>query len=572
MLDFQAVVDERTGREALEVPLAGVSLLDCPLFNKGSAFPDDERTEFGLHGLLPPHVGSIEEQLERRYRDFQQRRTDLQQHVYLRDLQDRNEVLFYRLLRDHIAEMLPLVYTPTVGEACQLFSRIYRKPRGLFLASERQGELDAILANRPYREVDVVVVTDGERILGLGDQGVGGMGIPVGKLSLYTLCGGIHPARALPVFLDAGTDNPDLLADPLYLGQRHPRLRGADYDDFIEAFVSALERALPGVLLQWEDFALPNARRLLERYADRLCTFNDDVQGTAAVALAAVLAAGSVTGTDLADQRVVILGAGSAGTGIADGIAAALVASGLSEVAARQRLWLVDRHGLLHAGMAGLSPAQRPYARPAADLAGWQPDGAGALPLAEVVERVRPTVLIGASGQPGAFAEPAVRALARLVERPTILPLSNPTSRSEATPADLVAWSDGRALVASGSPFADVPFAGRTIRISQCNNAYIFPGVGQGAIAAGARRVTGAMFLAAARALAEGTPARQDPDAGLFPPLGEIAQVSRRIALAVAAEAQRLGLAEPTSPEERARRVDASWWEPRYRPLRRRRG
>ncbi len=363
MLDFKTTIDE-AGEEVLEVPLSGLQLLDCPVLNKGSAFPDDERAAFGLLGVLPPHVGSIEEQLERRYRDFLQKRTELQQHVYLRDLQDRNEVLFYRLMLDHIAEMMPLVYTPTVGEACQHFSRIYRKPRGLFISYEHRDDIGAILANRPYREVDVIVVTDGERILGLGDQGVGGMGIPVGKLSLYTLCGGVHPARALPILLDAGTDNTDALGDPLYLGWRHERLRGQPYDDFVEAFVQAVTRTFPGVLLQWEDFALPNARRLLERHRDRLCTFNDDIQGTAAVALAAVLAAGRATGTRLADQRIVILGAGSAGTGIADQIVAAQGAEGVDESEALARLWLVDRHGLLRADMAGLQPFQGRYAQP----------------------------------------------------------------------------------------------------------------------------------------------------------------------------------------------------------------
>jgi malate dehydrogenase (oxaloacetate-decarboxylating) len=569
VLDFKTATDE-TGEEVLEVSLSGLQLLDCPTLNKGSAFPDDERTEFGLHGVLPPHVGSIEEQLERRYRDFLQKRTELQQHVYLRDLQDRNEVLFYRLMHDHIAEMMPLVYTPTVGEACQHFSRIYRKPRGLFISYEHRDNIDAILANRPYREVDVIVVTDGERILGLGDLGVGGMGIPVGKLSLYTLCGGIHPARALPILLDAGTDNLDALGDPLYLGWRHERLRGQAYDDFVEAFVQAVTRTFPRVLLQWEDFALPNARRLLERYRERLCTFNDDIQGTAAVALAAVLAAGRATATRLADQRIVVLGAGSAGTGIADQIVAAEAAEGVPESEALARLWLVDRHGLLRADMADLQPFQRRYAQPPDRLGGWRRDGDGAIGLIEVVERVRPTVLIGTSGQPGAFAEPAVRAMAQYVERPAIFPLSNPTSRSEATPADLIAWTDGRALVATGSPFADVSHDGRTIKIGQCNNAYIFPGMGQGVIASGARRVSDTMFLAAARALAECSPAPTAPGAPLLPPLEEIVRVSRRVALAVAAEAQRQGLADPCSPEELGRRIDARWWTPRYRRMRRR--
>lgn len=570
MLDFATVRDPATGEEVVEVPLGGLQILDCPIFNKGSAFPEDERDAFGLHGLLPPHVGSLEEQLQRRYRDYQDRLTPLQQHIYLRDLQDRNEVLFYRLMRDHIEEMLPIIYTPVVGEACEHFSRIYRRPRGLFLSVDRREELDAILANRPFRAVDVVVVTDGERILGLGDLGVGGMGIPVGKLALYTLCGGIDPARTLPIVLDVGTDNADDLADPLYLGWRHKRLRGSDYDAFIEAFVAAVERNLPAVLLQWEDFALPNAHRLLERYRDRLCTFNDDIQGTSAVALAALLAAGAVTGTSLGDQRIVILGAGSAGSGIADGIVAALVADGMDLEAARDRLWLIDRAGLLHDRMPALASFQAPYARSFVELADWWHDGSSGPGLEDVIKRVRPSVLIGVSGQPGAFPEEAIRAMARHVDRPAIFPLSNPTSRSEAMPSDLLAWTDGRAMIATGSPFPDLEYDGRTIRISQCNNAYIFPGVGQGLLAAGARRVPDSIFLAAARALAACAPARVDPDSGLLPPLVEIAQVSRRVALAVGLEAQRLALATATTPEELQRRIDERWWEPRYRKLRRR--
>jgi len=567
MMDFEAAIDESSGEEVIRVPLAGLPLLDCPVFNKGSAFPESERAEFGLHGLLPPHVGSIEEQLDRRYRDFSEKRTDLQQHVYLRDLQDRNEVLFYRLLHDHIAEMMPLIYTPVVGEACRHFSRIYRRPRGLFVSAQHVDDLGEILANRPFRKVDVIVATDGERILGLGDLGVGGMGIPVGKLSLYTLCGGIHPSRTLPIMLDAGTDNPEALADPLYLGWRHPRLRGSAYDDFIESFVQAVQRAMPDALLQWEDFALPNARRLLEKYRDRLCSFNDDIQGTSAVALAAALAAGAASGVPLTDQRVVILGAGSAGTGIADGLVAALVDEGMTEPRALDRLWLVDRPGLLLDGIPGLQPFQARFAKADDRVLGWSRSLDGSIPLAEVIDRVRPTTLIGASGQPGAFDEPAIRAMAGQVARPIILPLSNPTSRCEATPGNLLRWTDGRAIVAAGSPFDDVQLEGRTVRVAQCNNAYIFPGIGQGVVASKARRITDAMFLTAARTLAACSPARSDPDLGLFPPWEEIGPVSRRIALAVAAEAVKSGLAGSVGPDEARRRLDAGWWIPHYARL-----
>jgi malate dehydrogenase (oxaloacetate-decarboxylating) len=568
MIEFNEVLDPATGERVLEVPFTGTALLDTPLFNKGSAFPADERHALGLLGLLPPHVGDIEEQLARRYREYDQRISDLDRHIFLRALQDRNETLFYRLLQDHLAQTLPIIYTPVVGEACQLFSHIYRKHRGLFLSYPDRASIDTIFAHRPYRDVEVIVVTDGERILGLGDQGVGGMGIPVGKLSLYTLCGGIHPGRTLPVFLDVGTDNAELLADPLYLGWKHARVRGAEYDAFLETFVQAVQRHLPGVLLQWEDFAHGNARRLLDRYRDRLCSFNDDIQGTAAVVVGVLLAAARAAGTALAGQGVVIVGGGSAGTGIADMLAAALSATGLSEAEARARLWLVGRHGLMHTGMGNLTSMQQRYAQPHERVRDWQHGADGAIGLAEVVRRARPTVLIGVCGQPGAFTEEAVRAMAAGVERPVILPLSNPTSRSEALPADLLAWTEGRALVATGSPFADVTHGGRVYPIAQCNNAYIFPGVGLGVIASRSRQVSDEMLLAAARALAECAPAARDPAGALLPPPAELRSVSRRVALAVGAEAQRQGLAEPTTPEELERRVDARRWEPRYLPMR----
>ncbi len=570
MIDFHEVLDPSTGERSLEVPVSGPALLDCPLFNKGSAFPDHERRALGLLGLLPPHVGTIEEQVARRSREYRQKTSDLGRHIFLRDLQDRNETLFYRLLQDHLTEMLPIIYTPVVGDACRQFSLIYRKPRGLFLSYPDRAHLDTILSHRPHRDVDVIVATDGERILGLGDQGVGGMGIPVGKLSIYTLCGGIHPGRTLPILLDAGTDNPELLRDPLYLGWKHERIRGAEYDAFIEAFVESVKRHLPGVLLQWEDFAQANARRLLDCYRDRLCSFNDDIQGTAAVVLGVLLAAARATGVKLTEQRLVILGAGSAGTGIADMVVVAMQSAGLSAAEACSRVWLVDRHGLLLADMPGLTPPQQCYARAQEHVPGWERGADGALTLAEVVRRVRPTALIGVCGQPGVFTEETVRAMAAGVERPVILPLSNPTSKSEALPVDLLTWTDGRALVATGSPFADVVQGGRIHAIAQCNNAYVFPGVGLGVIAAGARRVSNEMFLAAARALAEFAPTAWDPTGALLPALAELRRVSRQVALAVATEAQRQGLAEQITPEELARRIDARRWEPRYLPVRQR--
>lgn len=570
MIELGSLVPGASGERVWETPLTGSALLDCPVLNKGSAFPEGERRELNLLGLLPPHVSTLEEQVARRYYEYQLKANDLERYIFLRALQDRNETLFYRLLQDHIAEMLPVVYTPAVGGASQHYSTLYNQPRGLFIPYLQQENLDAILANRYYREADVIVVTDGERTLGLGDQGIGGMAIPVGKLSLYTLCGGIHPARTLPIQLDAGTDNPERLEDPLYLGWRHPRVRGPEYDAFIETFVQAVMRQLPGVLLQWEDFALDNALRLLERYRDRLCTFNDDIQGTGAVALGALLAAAHRTGLPLRDHRLVILGAGSAGTGIARQIIAAMAQEGLREDEARARLWLVDRAGLLHTAIDDLRPFQMPYRRPADEVALWPRDPAGGIPLLEVVRQVRPTALIGTSGRAGAFTEEVVRTMAQQVERPIIFPLSNPTSHSEARPADLALWTDGRALVATGSPFGDVVYRGGTLPVSQCNNAYVFPGLGLGVIACGARRIPDALFLAAARALADCSPARLDPDGPLLLPVEKLWDVSGAIAVAVAAAAQRQGLAEPTSFEELTQRIETPRWQPRYWPMRRR--
>jgi malate dehydrogenase (oxaloacetate-decarboxylating) len=563
MMDFRLSIDAGTGEDVLEVPFIGAPLLANPLFNKGSAFSDAERLEFGLLGLLPPQVNTVDNQLTRRYEDYSQKNSDAERYTYLRDLQDRNEVLFYRLLLDHIDEMMPMIYTPVVGVACQHFSHIYRRPRGLFLSYPYRHHLEEMLDHRPYREVDVIVVTDGERILGLGDQGLDGMGIPIGKLSLYTLCGGIHPARTLPILLDVGTDNLERLRDPLYLGWRHERVR-AEYDDFIDAFVRAVQRKLPGVLLQWEDFAQRNAGRLLDRYRNELCTFNDDIQGTAAVGLAGLLAAAQAVGTPLPQQRLVIVGAGSAGIGISEIVVQAMMSEGASQVDARSRLWLIDKAGLLLEGMSSLLPFQAKFAQPAARVVDWPRRSDGSLGLLEVVKHVRPTTLIGTSGQPGIFTEEVVRQMASHVERPIIFALSNPTSRCEALPADLIAWTDGRAVIATGSPFADVSFDGRRFPVSQCNNSFVFPGVGLGVIASETRRVTDAMFLRAAYALANCSPARQDSQAALFPPLKDIRTVSRRIALAVAEEAQRQALAKRELGGELEDCIEKRMWMPKY--------
>lgn len=563
----RAHYNEQRKPDALEVSLKGHALLNQPLLNKGSAFTDDERRALGLLGIIPPHQSTMEEQLQRRYTTFQQQASALDKYVHLSSLQDRNETLFYRLLQEHIAEMMPIIYTPTVGAACQKFSRIYERPRGLFLSYPHRDEIDAILANAPQRDVRVIVVTDGERILGLGDLGVGGIGIPIGKLALYTLCAGIHPATTLPIVLDVGTNNQELLTDPLYIGWRHPRVQGEEYDAFIATFVQSVMRHFPNAILQWEDFANQNAGRLLELYQDRLCSFNDDIQGTGAVTLAGMLAAVQLTGTPLSEQRIIMYGAGSAATGIASQIVTVMERAGLTAEQARATIWLVDSRGLVHHARTNLDRFKQTYARPVEEVAGWPTDEAGSISLLEAVRQVRPTALIGTAAQPGAFTEEIVREMASHVARPIIFPLSNPTSKSEAVPAALLAWTEGRALIATGSPFAPVSYDGHEMRIGQCNNAFIFPGVGLGVIATGARRVTDAMFVAAAEALSELSPARLDPSASLFPALEDVRTVSCRVALAVGIEAQRAGLAEPTSPEELEHRIVTTMWEPRYRRL-----
>ncbi len=570
-MDIKSAQSGTIETQVLEVPFTGHLLLERPLLNKGTAFTASERRELGLLGLLPPHVDTLEQQISRAYEAYQDKPTDLERHIYLRQLQDHNETLFYRLLLDHLAELMPIIYTPTVGLACERFSHIIRRPRGLFIAYPERDDIDAILDNAISPEVEVIVVTDGERILGLGDQGAGGMGIPIGKLSLYTACGAIHPATTLPILLDVGTNNPDRLNDPLYIGWNHERITGADYDDFVNAFVQAIRRKFPDVLLQWEDFAQNNANRLLERYRDQLCTFNDDIQGTAAVTTGALLAAVDVTGERLRDHRVAILGAGSAGCGIAEQLVAAMVLEGLPEPDARSRFFLIDRLGLLHDDMDGLRPFQRKLAQPKDRVIAWRPGEDQPIGLLEVIENAHPTILIGVSGQPRTFTEEAVSAMARQVERPIIFPLSNPTSRAEATPADLITWTHGRALTATGSPFEDVPFGGRRYPIAQCNNSYIFPGIGLGVLAVKARRVSDGMFMAAARALADAAPARRDPSGTLLPPLSESRPVARAIALAVAAAARREELAENSRSDDLERLVDEKMWLPEYRPMRRRR-
>jgi malate dehydrogenase (oxaloacetate-decarboxylating) len=541
-----------------------MDLLNHQGLNKGTAFTEEERSALGLHGLLPPYIESLEEQVARAYGAYKRKDDDLERHIYLRALQDTNEVLFYRLLLDHIEEMTPIVYTPVVALACQQFSQIYRRPRGLFISYPLRDSIPALLRNRPNREVDVIVVTDGERILGIGDQGVGGLGIPIGKLSLYTLIGGIRPERTLPIVLDVGTNNAERLSDPEYLGWRHERVTDQAYFDFVDQFVQAVKQELPGTCLQWEDFATAHARPILERYHDQMLTFNDDIQGTAAVALGAILGAVKVTGKSLKEQQIVMFGAGSAGIGVADGLREAMKGEGLSEDEARGHFWIVNSRGLLHSGRTDLTPEQRMYAQPENRVSGWQQTSDGQIGLASVMASIKATILIGLSTVRGAFTEPIVREMARKVERPIIFPLSNPTDKSEATAEDLIRWTEGRALVATGSPFAPVRFGGRTIPIAQCNNVYIFPAIGLGVVASGARRVSDAMMLAAARTLAGNSPALKDSSASLLPPLTDIRRVAAQIAVAVGIEAQRDGLAPKLSADELHRRVTEAQWTPAY--------
>jgi malate dehydrogenase (oxaloacetate-decarboxylating) len=553
-------------RKKIQVPagLHGMDLLDTPIWNKGTAFDEKERIAFGLNGLLPPRVESIEQQSVRAYEAYKTYGTDLERHIYLRQLQDNNETLFYRLMLDHIEEMMPIVYTPTVGLACQRFSHIYRRPRGLIVSYPLRDSIDEILRNRPNPKVDVIVVTDGERILGLGDQGVGGLGIPIGKLSLYSLIGGIHPSRTLPIILDVGTNNQLNLHDPEYLGWRHERIPGLEYLDFVDRFVQAVKKELPETCLQWEDFATHHARPLLVRYQNELLTFNDDIQGTAAVVLGAVVGASKVAGISIKEHQIVFVGAGSAAIGVADYLRAAMVEEGLSEKEARARFWIVDKDGLLESNRHDLTDEQKVYARSPDELSDWLRDQKGTVGLAEVIGKIDVTVLIGLSTVKGIFSEPVVREMAKKTKRPIIFPLSNPTSHSEAEPADLIRWTDGQALVATGSPFAPVRYNGKTIQIAQCNNVFIFPAVGLGVVGSSARRVTDKMLLAAAKTLGDQSPALQDPGNPLLPNVANLREVALEIAYAVAQEAQSEGLAPADEPEALRQKLADSHWFPQY--------
>ena len=542
--DSQAVVDNSRKQEpVIPTSLHGVDLLFNSRLNKGTAFTERERDIFGLHGLLPPHIGTLEDQRERRKRELDSRDSAFGKYASMRNLQDNDETLFYSMIEHYTEELLPVVYTPAVGEGCQRFSEIWRRPRGLFISYPNRNRIDQILADKRYDDVRCIVVSDGERILGLGDQGAGGMGIPIGKMALYTALGGIPPEHCLPILLDAGTDNERLLNEPIYIGWQHHRVRGQEYDDFVEAFVTAVQRRWPHILLQWEDFAGTNAARLLERYRDRLCTFNDDIQGTAAVTTATLLAAVNATGVPLSRQTIVMFGAGSAGIGIIDLLIAAMKEEGLSEEQARKRIYAFNRYGLLVEGARGIRDLQKPLVRSRADIGDWKLEGGADVTLLDVVRNAEPTVLVGVSAQAGTFTEEIVREMASHTERPIIFPLSNPTSKSEATPADLMKWTNGRALVGTGSPFPQMEIDGRPTRVSQVNNSFIFPGLALGILVAQARRVTDKMIMAATKALATLSPSRSDKSAPLLPAVAE----SRKVAMIVAEAVARQAIAEGTA-------------------------
>ncbi|HEY7011596.1 MAG TPA: NAD-dependent malic enzyme [Streptosporangiaceae bacterium] len=555
---------------AWRTTLRGRQVLAEPRINKGTAFTETERRELGVTGLIPSGHVSLDDQVARVYAQYLGQATDLARNVLLTEVHDRNEVLFYRLLSRHLTEMLPIVYTPTVGQAIQAYSHEYRRPRGVYLSVDQPELIETSLCAPGLGpdDVDLIVATDAGAILGIGDWGVGGIYIAAGKLAVYTAAGGIDPNRGLPVMLDVGTDRQSLLDDPLYIGNRHPRVPTADYDRFVDAFVSTATRLFPGALLHWEDLGVSNAGRVLEHYRDRCLTFNDDIQGTGAVNLAAVLAAAKAAGTALPEHRVVIFGAGTAGTGIADQLSAAMRSGGLDQEAARARFWAVDKAGLVTTATPGLNDAQRRYARPAAEVAGWPEDpGLGGIGLAEVVRRVHPTILIGTSGRTGAFTEPVVREMAAHCARPVILPMSNPTSLSEAVPADLIRWTEGHALVATGSPFPPVDYRGTRYVIGQANNALIFPGLGLGVIAARATRVTDGMLAAAADTVSELVDS-SEPGAPLLPRMEALRETSAAVAAAVAEAAAADGVAgTPLSGDVRGQ-VRALMWEPDYRPVR----
>ena len=555
-------------KNALYIPHSGPSLLETPLLNKGSAFSSDERITFNLTGLIPPRYETIKEQVDRAYMQYSSFDQPINKHIYLRAIQDNNETLYYRLIKEHIDEMMPIIYTPTVGDACEQFSDIYRSSRGLFISYSERHQMDDILRNATKRKVKVIVVTDGERILGLGDQGIGGMGIPIGKLSLYTACGGISPAYTLPVMLDVGTNNEKLLADPMYMGARHKRIGQEEYNEFVDMFIQAIYRRWPEVMLQFEDFAQPNAMPLLERYRDKICCFNDDIQGTAAVAVGTILAACKSKNAKLSEQKVAFVGAGSAGCGIAEQIIQQMCREGISDSQARSQVFMVDRFGLLSEGMQGLRDFQQRLVQSTDVIQEWS--FSSEFPsLLDVINCAQPDILIGVSGQAGLFTEQVIRNMKKHCELPIIFPLSNPSRQVEATPQQVIEWTDGKVIIATGSPFKPVEYKGKTYPIAQCNNSYIFPGMGLGVIVAKASLISDEMLMATSAALAEASPLAATGKGDLLPALGEIAQLSKKIAFDVAKIAMQQNLALEVSDEILIERIERNFWMPEYRPYKR---
>lgn len=545
----------------MTIKLTPELILNTPLLNKGTAFTQEERDKFGLHGFLPPHIETVEDQIRRAYENFEKQKLPLEKYIFLMNMLNHNELLFYQFVARYASQMLPIIYTPTVGEGAIHHSNIFTERRGLYLSYPLAHKMDDILAHYPHDEVQVIVVTDGERILGLGDQGIGGMTIPIGKLILYTLFGGINPAKTLPITLDVGTNNEERLKNDLYLGWRHPRLTGEQYDQFIDQFVKAVKKRFPKVLLQWEDFGKNNARRVLDKYKQEILSFNDDIQGTASVTVAALLAAVRAAKETLKDQRFVILGGGSAGSGIADLLVLMMERDGLTQEEARKRIYILDSQGLVHAGSKRISPLLKDYVRK--DVKDWTLSNSDAIQLYDTVKNARPTVLIGVSGQGGVFTKEIIQEMAKHAKRPIIFPLSNPTSKTEAVPQDLIEWTHGNAIVATGSPFPPVSFNGKTYKIGQCNNVYIFPGVGAGAVAVGAKEVSETMFLEASEILASFSPRIKDASASLFPEFSDVRKICREIAIGVAKKAIQEGLSK-VSLNEVEKRVDALMWTPHY--------
>lgn len=556
-----------SNKRPIYIPFAGPALLEAPLLNKGAAFSEREREQFNLEGLLPYKIETIEEQSARAYQQLNSFSSDIDKHIFLRNIQDTNETLYFHLVSKHLEEIMPLIYTPTVGQACQQFSKIYRRKRGLFISYPNRQRMDDMLQNATKQNVKVIVVTDGERILGLGDQGIGGMGIPIGKLALYTACGGISPAYVLPITLDVGCNNEALINDPMYMGWKHPRIAGDEYYHFVDQFIRAVKMRWPNALLQFEDFSQQHAAPLLQRYRDQLCCFNDDIQGTAAVVLGTLLSACNIKQQRLCDQRIVFAGAGSAGIGIAEHLVRYMVEEGLNQTDAYSRIFMVSHEGLLRKNMQGLLSFQKPFCVSDDILATWSLKDSTAINLYDVVSNIHPDILIGVSGQPGLFDEKLIGVMSEYCREPIVLPLSNPTSRAEAMPEHILRWSEGRALIATGSPFNSVCVAGEIRNISQCNNSYIFPGLGLGVIAAKANRVTDAMLMVASKTLAQASGANLT--SGLLPPLASLRELSKKIAVAVVSQAIRDGVALPIPEDHIENLVEQNFWLPEYRNYRR---